>query len=696
MRISYSWLKELIDFDFSPQELAERLTNAGLAVDSVESSGNDYVLVFDLTSNRPDCLSHLGIAREIRALTGNHLKTLVESERYPRAESDLVKIEAPELCHRFTARIIKGVRVKRSPDWLIRKLESVGERPINNIADITNYVMHELGQPMHAFDLNRLAERRLVVRRAKKGEKIKTLDGVERSLDETMLTICDAHSPVAIAGIMGGEYSGISDETTEVLLEVAYFSKDSIRQTSRKLKLSTEASYRFERGVDIENLSYASNRATQLICEIAGGEEVDFVDIYPTKRPEVVVSIRPEKVEALTGVDVGRDEICRILRLLGFTLKGEFSQEDGSQYWISFVVPSWRHDISIEEDLVEEVIRIVGYDEIKEDLPASFGAGEYQPNEIRKRNLRKTLTDLGFTEAVCYSFIDTSHDDQFEIASDFIDDSLKEKFITLKDSIIEGAVRMRPTLLPGLLDSIRRNFNYGQRNVRLFEIGRVFAASSDEDKVFPIERELLAIAITGGYMLQDRALPVRELNLYDAKGALEAAFDVLNVPKLDFKPESARHLRPGQSAAIYFGDRRLGFVGKLSDSIAEKYKFRQPIFVAEVDLEAILTLEQRKFFYRGLPLFPSITLDVALLVNRNISFAEVKRAIEEKNFKFLSRVEFVEVYEGKEIPSDQRSITIRLEYRSDERTLKEEEVEEVNSQIVDFLRESFGVKKRFS
>ncbi|MCS6874093.1 MAG: phenylalanine--tRNA ligase subunit beta [Pyrinomonadaceae bacterium] len=692
MNISYNWLKELIDFDFSAQELAEKLTNAGVAVDSVEPFGeDDYVLTFDLTSNRSDCLSHLGIAREVRALTGNHLKSLVNTERIPSDKpSDLVRIEASD-CYRFTARIIKGVKVGSSPDWLVRKLEAVGERSINNIADITNYVMHELGQPMHAFDLDRLEGSRIIVRRARKGEKIKTLDGVERTLDDTMLAICDVCKPVAIAGIMGGEESGICEETTNVLLEVAYFDKNSIRQTSRRLKLSTQASYRFERGVDIENLIQASNRATELICEIAGGVDVEFVDIYPARSSRVTVELRPDRVRELTGVNVEREEILRILSLLGFILQGDFSSDK-----LSFEVPSWRHDISIEEDLIEEVIRIVGYDSISEELAPSFGAGEYQPNEARKRNLRKVLTDLGFSEAICYSFIDISHDEQFELASNFVNEGLDEKFITLKDSIIEGAVRMRPTLLPGLLDSIRRNFNYGQRNVRLFEIGRAFAALSKEHGAFPVERELFAIAMTGGYMLQNKALPIRELDFYDAKGALEAAFDALNLPEPSFKPENVRHLRTGQSAAIYFGDRRVGTLGRLSDSIAQKYKFRQPVFVAEVDLELLLSLEEEKVFYKKLPSFPSIVRDVAFLVSKNLSFAEIRRAIKEQEFPLLSRIEFVEVYEGREIPEDMRSLTIRLEYRSEERTLKEEEVEAVNEAVIEFLKASFGVVKRFS
>ena len=288
MNISYNWLKDLIDIDMPPQELAQRLTSVGLTVEGMHPIDDDFVLDIDLTSNRPDCLSHLGVAREVGVIANKQLKlaepTKADDIPLPAVLAyDVVRIEAPELCHIFTARIIRGVKVARSPEWLVKRLEAVGERAINNVADITNYVMLELGQPMHSFDLDILAENRIVVRRAKAGEQITTLDEVERTLDDSMLAICDAEKPVAVAGVMGGLESAISDSTANVLLEVAYFKRESIRQTSRKLKLSTEASHRFERGVDVENLIRASNRATELICEIAGGKADDLIDVYPIK-----------------------------------------------------------------------------------------------------------------------------------------------------------------------------------------------------------------------------------------------------------------------------------------------------------------------------------------------------------------------------------------------------------------------------
>ena len=688
MNISYNWLKDLVETSLPPDEMAQKLTSAGLAVEGIHPFADDFVFDIDLTSNRSDCLSHLGIAREIAAITNYELR--ITNDKVPSPKSQiprLVIIEDPNLCHRFTARIIRGVKIAPSPDWLVKRLEAVGERSINNVADITNYVMHELGQPMHSFDLNKLAENRIVVRRARAGETIKTLDEVERKLDETMLAICDAEKPVAVGGVMGGFDSSITDETTDVLLEVAYFKRENIRQTSRKLKLSTEASHRFERGVDIENLVRASNRATELICEIAGGTAEDFVDVYPTKfvPNEIESKDIQAAVERLTGLNVEENEILRILNQLGINSKDE------SQIFVS---PSWRHDIAIEEDLVEEVARIVGYDKIGEELPSAKSAGEYQPTEIRKFHLRQTLATLGFDEAISYSFIDSKSDETFSLIPDFVHENLDEKFVALKDSIIEGAVRMRPSLLSGLLDAVRTNFNQQQKNLRLFEIGKVFSRSNKENDL-PNERELLALVLTGNETFQDKASTTRELDFYDAKGALETAIDSVNAPLLKFSAADVKHLRKGQSAEISLNGKSIGTIGRLNDEISAAYKFRQPVFVAEIDLQNLLESKEQDVFYRPLPIYPSIERDVSLLVKRSTSFAEIKNSIQSENFELLRDIEFVDVYEGKGLADDERSVTIRLKYRSDERTLIESEVEEIHARILQTLEAKLNAKQRF-
>ncbi|HVE59366.1 MAG TPA: phenylalanine--tRNA ligase subunit beta [Pyrinomonadaceae bacterium] len=690
MNISYNWLKDLVEISLPPAELAKKLTDVGLAVEGIHASGDDFVFDIDLTSNRGDCLSHLGVSREIAVITNSKLKVKNYEDQQPQTENqNLVAIEDADLCHRFTARIIRNVKIGPSPEWLVKRLEAVGERSINNVADITNFVMHELGNPMHSFDFNKLAGNRIVVRRARTGETIKTLDEVERKLDETMLAICDAEKPVAVGGVMGGFDSSITDETTEVLLEVAYFKRESIRQTSRNLKLSTEASHHFERGVDIENLIRASNRATELICELAGGEAGEFVDVYPTKFEQKIIESNDiqSAVKRLTGLNVKFEEISRILNALGVSSK--INPESRI-----YTAPTWRHDLAIEEDLVEEVARVVGYDQIGEELPPAFGAGEYQPNETRKFHLRQTLSNQGFDEAISYSFIDSKFDEMFGLIPEFVHENLDEKYVTLQDSIIEGAVRMRPSLLSGLLDAVRTNLNFQNRNLRLYEIGKVFSASEKENEL-PNERELLALVLTGSETFENKAMAAREFDFYDAKGALENALNATNAPNLEFSAADVKHLRKGQSAEISLNGKTVGTIGRLNDEISQNYKFRQPVFVAEIDLQTVLAEKEPPVLYHPLPIYPSVERDVSFLVKRSVSFAEIKQAIENEGFELLRKVEFVDVYEGKGVADDERSLTIRLIYRSDERTLIESEVESVHKQILQKTEEKFGAKQRF-
>jgi phenylalanyl-tRNA synthetase beta chain len=684
MNISYNWLKDLVETGLTAEEVAAELTRIGLAVEGIHAHGDDFVLDIDLTSNRPDCLSHLGVAREMAV--GQELAVASgNSDAQNGADPRLVSIVDPDLCHRFTARVIHGVKIGPSPLWLADRLEAIGERSINNVADITNYVMHELGQPMHSFDLDRLAEGRIVVRRAKVGETLKTLDEVDRKLDETMLAICDAQKPVAIGGVMGGLDSCITDSTVNVLLEVAYFSRANIRRTSRKLNLVTEASYRFERGVDIENLVRASNRAAELICELAGGKLGDLIDVYPTKfAAKSIESVDiSAAVKRLTGLDVATEKCVHILNALGIASEGT-----------SYIPPSWRHDIAIEEDLVEEVARHAGYENIANELPPAYGAGEYQPTEHREKLLRQTLVAMGFDEAISYSFIDTIHDEAFENVPGLLDAAVEEEYVTLQDSVIEGAVRMRPSLLPGLLDAIRLNLNYQRRDLKLFEVGKVFGSQAGEDNL-PNERELFSLVLTGGETLQNRAMSLRDFDFYDAKGAVEAALNAIGVGESSFEPREIKHLRRGQSAVIEIGGITVGSIGRLSDEIAAGYKFKQPVFVAELNLKVALDQPNEQRAYAPLAKYPAITRDVSFVAKRGVSFAEIRSTAALQKFELCRRVSFVDVFEGKGLADDERSVTIRLEYRSDECTLIESEVEAMHQEIVAAIERKTGVKQRF-
>jgi phenylalanyl-tRNA synthetase beta chain len=687
MFISYHWLKEFADTNFSADEVKERLTGVGLAIDAVESHGQDSVLDVEVPSNRPDCLSHVGIARELTVI---ELKKLRLPEGKPAktegrsAAFTSVEIKDPDLCPRYAARLVRGVKIGPSPDWLAKRLETIGQRPINNVADITNYVLHELGQPLHAFDFDKLGGHRIVVRRAAQGEKLTTLDGVERMLTGDMLVIADAEMPVALAGIMGGEDSEISTQTRDVLIESAYFDPHSVRQTARQLGMDTEASRRFERGADIEGVLRAQQRCVELICEIAGGVATeDTVDIYPRPLQQRVVSLRPERVKELTSLSVEPEQSKRILTGLGFEHTGE---SDGR---MSFKVPSWRVDVEQEEDLVEEVARHTGYEHIGSELPPASRPGEYQPSEMQQRSLRSALNACGFDEAINFSFI--PQEDRFELIPSLAwREGIQPQ---LANPIIEDAALMRPTLLPGLLDSLRHNFNHGIRDVRLFEIGRIFSRSTPKE--LPQEPLALALVATGGALEENLAQAERELDFFDVKGALETAVDWMSLSPLKFMPETIRHLREGQSARISLADGiEIGSIGRLAESVASSYKFRQPVYVLELDLSALLAGPEKLIQYSPLPRYPSVVRDLSLLVNRNVALEEIFTAVKAQGVADCRSVKLVGTFEGGSIPPSKRSVTLRLEYRSDERTLRDEEVEERHSRLTSSLLQTFAAEQR--
>jgi phenylalanyl-tRNA synthetase beta chain len=688
MLISYNWQRELTGTRLDPQEVRERLTNVGLAVDAVEERDGDFVLDVEVPSNRGDCLSHIGIARELAVIERSQvsdLKFQIGGTQGKTSDLASVEIRDPDLCPRYAARVIRGVKIAPSPDWLVKRLEVLGQRPINNVADITNYVLHEFGQPLHAFDLAKLGQHRIVVRRATKDEFIKTLDGVERKLYSDMLVIADATRPVAVAGVMGGEESEISSSTQDVLIESAWFNPASVRRTAKLLGLHTEASHRFERGVDPEGVLRAQERCVALICEIAGGVATeDVLDVYPARFQPKTAGLRPERVAAITGVQVPRAEMLRILTALGFELREDQPER------LAFAIPSWRHDVAIEEDLVEEVVRHTGYDQIKNELPAASLAGEYHSSERRKRALRKAMSARGFDEAISLSFTELTED--FELIPDFARRGPSVTPVVLTNPIIEEASRMRQTLLPGLLSSIRRNMNHGIRDVCLFETGRVFGVTQPRE--LPLEREALALAATGGAREANRAQAERELDFFDLKGALESAVEAMNLAPLDFEMVEVKHLRPGQSAAISINGTPVGSIGRLAEPLAGAYKFRQPVFLAEVDLTTLVESEELPVLYSPLPRFPSIVRDVSLLVDRTVTVAELLRAARDEKAEHFIGAHFVGTYEGEGIPDHKRSVTLRFEYRADDRTLRDEEVDPIHRRLVETLKAKFSAEVR--
>jgi phenylalanyl-tRNA synthetase beta chain len=685
MLISYNWLKELTNTGLRPHELRERLTMVGLAIDAVETHADDSVLDVEVPSNRPDCLSHVGIAREVAVIEKKELQ--LPSSRSAKAEgksADLTSVEINDvdLCPRYAARLVRGVKIGPSPDWLMKRLEAIGQRPINNVADITNYVLHELGQPLHAFDFQKLSGKRIVVRRAAHGEKLRTLDGVDRELTDEMLVIADAEKAVALAGIMGGEDSEISTSTTDVLIESAYFDPNSVRRTARRLGMDTEASRRFERGADRVNVLRAQERCVELICELAGGVATeDVIDVYPEPHVPRVVEFRPDRVKELTSLTVERDTIVRILTGLGF--KSDYLPLEK----FTAEVPSWRIDVDQEEDLVEEIARHSGYDKIASELPPSNIPGEYQPSEMKQRSLRLALNASGYDEAITFSFI--ARNEQFELLPALSQQEQTE----LKNPIIEDATWMRSSLLPGLMNSLRHNLNHGIRDVRLFEIGRVFGVSMDGE--LPEEPLALAMIATGAAVEENKAQADRDLDFFDVKGALEAAVDWMNASPLVFTNTAAKHLRAGQAASIKRADGvEIGTIGRLAESIAAAYKFRQPVYVMELDLGSLLSGPARGIQYSPLPRYPSVMRDISLLLNRTVALDDILSTVRNQRVADCRNVMLVGTFAGANIPPDKRSVTLRLEYRSDERTLRDEEVEERHAQLTSSLLQTFAAEQR--
>ena len=674
MLISHDWLKDYTDTELTPQELREKLTMVGLAIDAVEEHDSDAVLDVEVPSNRPDCLSHIGVAREVTVIERKQLRQ-PEIKSFPTegraSELTSVEIKDADLCPRYAARLVCGVKIGPSPEWLVKRLETIGQRPINNVADITNYVLHEMGQPLHAFDFHKLGGKRIVVRRASPGEKLKTLDGVERELTSEMLVIADAERAVAMAGIMGGEESEISSATTDVLIESAYFEPNSVRRTARALGMDTEASRRFERGADREGVLRAQERCVQLICELAGGvASEDAIDVYPQPLEPRKIYLRPDRVRELTSLSVPPLDAVRILTGLQF----EVTESDER---LLCTVPSWRIDVEQEEDLVEEVARHTGFDKIGSELPPSSASGEYQPTEMKQRLLRRALNAFGFDEAINFSFAPKETDGQPE----------------LKNPIIEEAAFMRATLLPGLLTSLRHNLNHSIRDVRLFEIGRVFGPVKPGE--LPDERLALGVVATGGAIEANKAQAERELDFFDVKGALETAVDWMTLSPLSFTQTSSAHLRSGQAAQIKLSDgTKIGTIGRLAETVASGYKFRNPVYVMELDLEALLNEPARTVHYSTLPRYPSVVRDISLLLNRNVALDEIVNVVKAKQVDDFRDVKLVGTFEGGNIPPAKRSVTLRLEYRSDERTLRDEEVDERHARLTSALLETFSAQQR--
>ncbi|GAV22643.1 phenylalanine--tRNA ligase subunit beta [Carboxydothermus pertinax] len=643
---------------------------------------DDYLLELDLTPNRGDCLSVLGVAREVAALTGHRLK-LLEPE-LPLSESECpvkITIANPELCHRYMGIVLTNVKVGPSPLWLEQKLRKSGIRPINNIVDVTNYILLEYGQPLHAFDLEKLSGPEIIVRNAKPGEKITTLDGVSRELLPDMLVIADREKPVAIAGIMGGQNTEVDLETKAILIESAWFNPVSVRKTARKLGLRTDASQRFEKNVDIEGVKRALVKAAQMICELTGGTiQGKFEDVYPKKFEPKVIAVNLEKVEKFLGISLNLVKAEEILESLGFKVIPGNNK-------LLVEVPSYRPDIALEADIYEEFARYLGYNNFPDTLPVGLTTSGYSPEYNLEYKVKNLLAALGLQEVITYSFINPESYKKLGLS---VDEVLEKSVVLLNPLSIEQSV-MRKTLLPGLLDVAKRNENRQQENLMLFEIGNVFEKSSEE---LPLETKFIGGIALGNKPGNWFGKP-QKYDFYYVKGLLESFFTALGIKLYSFLPaKDLPFLHPGKAARIYIESIEVGFIGELHPLVQREFEFKNSPIVFELNYDVLKTVVKQDKKFTPLSPYPEVKRDIALVVERDIPAGVLLEVIEGLAIPTLKEIDIFDVYEGEKLGSGKKSIAFSLTFSSMEKTLSDEEINNTIAYIVNALQEKTGAVLR--
>lgn len=650
----------------------------------------DVILDAGLTPNRPDCLSILGIAREVAAITRKPLRIPVPA--FTEAGEDIsrltsVTIEAPDLCPRYCARVITGVTIGPSPLWMRRRLEACGMRAINNIVDATNYVLMEMGQPLHAFDLNLLQGKRIIVKRADVGTSFTTLDGKEQILPEDALMICDGmKTPVALAGIMGGLNSEVSVETTTILLESAYFTPAGILATSRKMGVRTEASQRFEKGVDPEGVIRAMNRAAELMAACSGGTIspgiIDNRPVPPKAVPAITVSTA--RTNQVLGTGFTRDEIKQTLADLSFTV----ADADGDG--IAATPPSYRVDVTESIDLIEEVARLRGYDSIAETLPCISPLPPVKDKaRAMDRNIRNCLTRQGFNEIVTYSFISP-----LELAGiNLPEEDYRRKPLTILNPLTEEQSCMRTTLIPGLLSAAQKNSNQKNLNLKLFEVGPVFLP--EENKKLPREEKTVAGLLTGFYQEETWNSKPREVDFFDIKGCVETLLRELHVDGFSLDPSGhSPFLRAYRALDLVLDKQWAGSAGELHPAIAERYGLSQKTYLFEISLPHLLHRFTEERTFQALPKYPPVYRDIALVIDEDISGQRIWDVMHRFKNKFIEEIRIFDYYKGSSIPAGKKSLGYRITYQSYDHTLTDREVNTWHEELVQGLGRELGAELR--
>lgn len=670
MKISLDWLRDYVETDLSADEIGEILSNLGFPIEGTEQVGDDTMLDVEVTSNRGDCLGHIGVARELAAATGKELKipavNLNESDKDIQVQ---VKIHEPALCNRYTARVIEGVKIGPSPEWMQKRLETIGVRSVNNIVDVTNYVMMETGQPSHAFDYVKIGEQTIIVRRAEKGEKLVSIDETQCELNDSMLVIADDVIPVAMAGVMGGLDTEVSGTTTDVLLEVAHFEPVTVRGAARKLLLQSEASFRFERHVDTENIDWVSARCAQLMAETSGGKVAKgMVDVWPEKRERHSIEMRLSRMNTLLGIEIPRDKVMSIFTSLGFA--PEMKNDD----LIACTPPSWRHDLHREADLIEEAARCYGYDKIPVEPKIHI---EVAPPNLREKTagkVRSFLNGAGFYESINVSFVDAKTAEQFC-------EQTPEQHLSVADVSQKNLNLLRQNLIGSLISVMQSNYNVGNRPCRLFELADTFIPDANhEPGKLPNEHTRIGLAMDDDFRVM--------------RGVIEELVQSVALDStLEFKPASFKWAQAG--AEIMLDGEVLGMAGLLNAGTAAKFDLdKQAVTAAELDFDLLLTKAGAVPAAKPIPRFPAIVRDLSLIVDEPVAWEQIAAVVRSKAPAELEQIDFGGLYRGKPIPNGKKSITVSMRFRDEQGTLRHETVDGYQAAILSGLTETLGAELR--
>lgn len=680
MKISYAWLKEYVNLNLGPEELAGCLNQIGLMVESVVASGEDTVFEIETYANRPDTLGHLGVAREIATLLDLSLKTRNwPLKELPQATARMVDVTIldPQLCPRYCGLVVKGVKVGPSPEWLKKRLEAVGLRSINNLVDVSNYVCFSLGQPIHTFDLAKLKGGKIKIRKARKGETIRTLDGDTVELAPEMLVIADETTPVAIAGVIGGEESGITESTTDVFIESANFNPVSIRLTAKKLGLSTDASYRFERGVDPEAAPAAAVMAASLLCEFGGRVSKGLLDVYPAPVKPRTVTLRLRRVNELLGLEIEPEFVVKTLSHLGLKLR-----EQSPQVWAA-EIPSFRVDLEREADLVEEVARFYGYDRIPSAVtPVKSFELPVERTRDRVWRLKEVLFHHGFDEVINFSFTDPEKEQLWQTGCNPI---------RLQNPISAKLATLRTSLLPGLVENAVWNFNREAEGVHIFEVGNIYYWEKEETHRENLNLGILTTGLRAGRSWRE---PEKETDFFVLKGAVEDIGRYLGYEQLSFEPSHHPFFEAGHALKILVKNETVGFLGLLNNNLARSYDLERPAYCAEIDLAELLGKQPRPFRFQPIPRYPGTSRDLSFLVDANLTYQQVQQQLQKLNIPYLEDILIYDRFQGKALPPGKVSFSVRFYFRHAARTLQTEEVDRAMQEITSQLKSTLKIQLR--